>query len=181
MKNYIAILVTLFSTIICNGQVRKTKWGMNKQQVIATEDLKPSMNNQTGLAYNVNLAGLDNYLFYFFNPDGKLAAAAYNLSEKYASDNSYLSAYIDLLAKLKEKYGEGVPDIKWSNDLYKDDKQKWGLAIAAEHLTIANRWETDDTYIVAEISGKNYETTVAIRYTSKNIVYKQKKNELDDF
>ena len=181
MKHYIILFASVFFTLSSYGQVRKTKWGMNKQQVISSEDIKPSMNNETGLAYDVQLAGLKNYLFYFFNPDGKLSAAAYNLSEKYASDNSYLSAYLDLLGKLKEKYGEGVPDIQWSNDLYRDDKQKWGLAISAEHLTIMNRWETEDTNIVAEISGKNYEITVAIRYSSKAIKFKKKTNDLDNF
>jgi hypothetical protein len=163
------------------GQVRNTKWGMSKQQVLLSESIKPSINNKDGLTYDVRLAGLENYLFYFFNSEGKLSAAAYSLSEKYAIENSYLSDYLSLLSKLKEKYGDGSPEIDWSNDLYKDDKQKWGLAIAAEHLKILHRWETEDTNITMEISGKNFDVSVAIRYMSKVIKLQGDTNDLNDF
>ncbi|MGJ1407414.1 hypothetical protein [Sphingobacterium siyangense] len=180
MKNVIILFFWLLTSLVSIGQVRKTKWGMTKQQVISAEGVKPSLNRENGLGFNVKLAGFDNYLFYFFNSDGKLSAAAYNLSEKFASDNSYLNAFFDLTSKLKEKYGEGTPKIEWQDELYRNDKKKWGIAIAAEHLVLSNRWETDDTIIVAEISGKNYEISVSIRYSSKNIPYKKGRNDLDD-
>lgn len=164
-----------------SSQVRKSTWGMTRAQVVSSEQIKPSMNDSNGLAYDVSLSGYDSYLFYFFNESGKLAAASYHVSEEYASPNSYLTTYLDLLSKLKKKYGDGSPSIDWSNDLYQDDEQKWGLAIAAEHLKIAHRWETEDTYITAEISGKNYEVSVSIRYMSKEVKLKNQSNELDDF
>jgi len=103
------------------------------------------------------------------------------LYEKFASENSYLTAYLSLISKLKEKYGEGEPDIIWTDDLYRDDKQKWGMAIAAEHLKIKHTWDTEDTSIVAEISGKNFKIDVSIRYSSKSIKYNRKTNDLDNF
>lgn len=181
MKHYIILFISLFCITTGHGQVRKTKWGMNKQQVIYSEDIKPAMNDKNGLGYEIKLSGFNTHLFYFFNPDGKLSAAVYNLAENFASENSYLTAYYDLLSKLKEKYGDGEYDIEWSDDLYKDDKKKWGFAISAEHLKISHRWETDDTKIISEISGKNFEISVAIRYLSKEIQYRKKTNELDNF
>lgn len=181
MKYSIALFMYLMCITISYGQVRKTKWGMTQREVLATETIKPSLNDNEGLAYVVDLSGYKTYLFYLFNSDGKLASASYSLAEKFSSENSYLSAYLALLSKLKEKYGEGEPDIIWSDDLYRDDKQKWGLAIAAEHLKIRHTWETEDMTIMAEISGKNYKTDVSIRYSSKLIKYNRKSNDLDNF
>lgn len=181
MRYLLFLLITLFLTFKSQSQVRKTKWGMTKKEVISSESIKPLLNDSDGLAYKVKLAGIENYLFYFFNSDGKLLAAAYNISEKYASENSYLSDYLNLLEKLQEKYGEGTADMEWSNELFKDEKQKWGLAISAEHLKISHKWETDDTNIMMVISGKNYEVSVSIRYTSTLLPMAGNGNDLDDF
>ncbi|WP_206367113.1 hypothetical protein [Sphingobacterium sp. SGG-5] len=172
MKGFIVLVIGVFFVSSADAQVRKTKWGMTKTQVISTEQGKPSLNESNYLVYDISLSGYKTNLIYLFNPSGKMAAASYNLREEYASHNSHLTTYLDLLSKLKQKYGEGKPDIEWSNTLFQDDKEKWGLAIAAEHLTISNRWETDDTIIATEISGKNYEISVAIRYISKQSHYK---------
>ncbi len=181
MKYFLVCFMCVFCANFTFGQVRKTKWGMNQREVAASESIKPSLNDDEGLAYVVDLSGYKTFLFYVFNSEGKLSNVSYSLYEKFASENSYLTAYLSLISKLKEKYGEGESDIIWNDDLYRDDKQKWGLAIAAEHLKIKHTWETEDTSIAAEISGKNFKIDVSIRYSSKSIRYNRKTNDLDNF
>ena len=64
---------------------------------------------------------------------------------------------------------EPKPDIQWLNDLYRSDQKKWGLAISAGHLINKNSWETERTTVQFVISGKNFETSVGITYTSKKL------------
>src|SRR5208283_3101643 len=61
---------------------RQTKWGMSKEQVIATEG-KPASDEPEKLLYETKVTGLKAAMTFDFC-DGKLARAGYALMEKYA-------------------------------------------------------------------------------------------------
>ena len=105
--------------------------------------------------------------FEFVN--GKLARAGYALMEKYVEPNQYVIAGARWMDGLKQKYGESNADIQWLNDLYRSDQKKYAFAISAGHLIIRNSWETERTKIQHIIAGKNFEISVGVSYTSKEL------------
>jgi len=57
----------------------------------------------------------------------------------------------------------------WKNDLYKDDKSHWGMAISVGHLVYAVQWETPTTEIGIMLMGNNYKINLGIFYESKEL------------
>jgi len=146
---------------------RQTNWGMSKEQVIASEG-KPVSDGPDRLLYQTEVAGLKAGMeFEFLN--GKLASAGYVLMEKYVEPNQYIISSNRWLEGLRAKYGEPKANIQWLNDLYRNDQTKYGLAISAGHMLIHNSWETERTNIEHIISGQNFEISVGITYTSKEL------------
>ena len=146
---------------------RQTKWGMTKEQVIASEG-DPIRDEPNLLLYVTSVAGLKTSMGFEF-VDGKLARTIYALMEKYVEPNQYVINSSRWVNGLKNKYGEPQSDIQWLNDLYRSDEKKWEVAISAGHLIIKNFWETERTTIQFVISGKNFKTSAGIVYTSKEL------------
>lgn len=146
---------------------RQTKWGMSKEQVIAAEG-KPGHDEPDRLLYQTEVAGLKaGIAFEFVN--GKLARATYVLMERYAEPNQYIINSERWVEALKEKYGEPRSDVRWLNDLYRNDQKKYAFAISAGHLVIRNSWETERTKIQHIVNGQNFAISVGIAYTSKEL------------
>jgi hypothetical protein len=146
---------------------RQTRWGMTKEQVIITEG-KSTSDAPDRLVYETDVAGLKAAMAFDF-VDGKLVSAGYTLVEKYPEPNQYIINGARWIAGLKETYGEPKPDVEWLNDLYRNDQKKYAFAISAGHLVIRNSWETGRTKIQHIIAGKNFEMSVSIHYTSKEL------------
>ena len=73
-------------------------------------------------------------------------------------------------ALLISKYGEPSdkwPEQVWSNDLYKDNPEDWGMAICVGHLVYQSRWVTPKSVIVLNLEGDNFKTELEILYFSK--------------
>ncbi len=146
---------------------RQTTWGMSKEQVIATEG-KPISETPDRLLYQTNVAGLKAaMMFEFIN--GKLARTGYDLLEKYTEPNQYIITGTRWVEALNEKYGEPKPDVQWLNDLYRNDQKKWAFAISAGHLVIRDSWDTQRTKIQYIVAGTNFEISVVVHYTSKEL------------
>jgi len=63
----------------------------------------------------------------------------------------------------------GRGEIYWENELYKNDKSNWGLAISIGHLSYNSVWETSTTDIELALDGNNYKVNLRVRYTSKEL------------
>lgn len=146
---------------------RQAKWGMSKEQVVASEG-KPASDTPDRLLYQTDVAGLKAAMTFEF-VNGKLAKAGYALMEKYVEPNQYIINGARWVEGLKEKYGEPKPDTQWLNDLYRNDQKKWAFAISAGHLIVRNSWETERTKIQHIIAGQNFEISVGLYYTSKEL------------
>ncbi len=170
------------STAETDFDFRQTKWGMSKEQVIAAEGTPVAATEGKDqldqLGYETEVAGLKaSTILAFVN--GKMARAGYVLLETYAEPNQYVISFGRWLDGLKEKYGAPKPDIQWLNDLYRKDEKKYAFAISAGHLIIRDSWETERTTIQLIMSGKNFQVTVAIIYTSKELQAELEKKEKD--
>lgn len=189
-KNVSIVLIVLciltFFTLILSAQetkydFRKTNWGMSMEQVKAVEDaeLFVEIENDTFLYYSgINIAGKDSVCLYFFLED-KLYNSGYVFNGEHSNKNLYIDDYKGLKEMLISKYGE--PDNKkllslynrgeiyWTNDLYKDDKSNWGLAISKGDLSYISIWETSTTEIALVLDGDNYKIYLHIGYASKEL------------
>jgi hypothetical protein len=83
-------------------------------------------------------------------------------------DSLYLSDYDDFKDLLVKKYGAQTEEkVRWLNDLFKDDRSHWGMALSMGHLILLNRWEPPDTIISLLIVGDNLEVKCGILYESR--------------
>lgn len=160
---------------------RKTRWGMSRKQVIAAEGRKPDTQQDDWIAYNENVADFDCYLFYTFAQD-KLALALYHFVQTHSNKNQYLSDFAKIKQILMDVYGEPVDDKEnWSQSLYKNDPEHWGLAVSIGHLSRYVSFENDDTDIMLALTGDNFEVRLDIHYASKAHKYLPKERHLKDF
>lgn len=134
MKRNVSILLIILcilaiSTLILFAEeakydFRKTNWGMNKEQVKATEDKKPDFDEDTFVEYKVEISGNDFKCVYNFLQD-KLYSSIYIFNGTHTNKNDYIYDYENLKEILIKKYGKPKADeIVWKNDLYKNDKQE---------------------------------------------------------
>ena len=119
------------------------------------------------MLYKGNLGGKKFYISYSFT-DNKLSRVVYIYNETHSNDNNYITSYDELKEVLTTKYQELRSAVTWKNDLFKDDEDKWGLAISAGHLALKSIWETENTNITLACAGENYEITLGIVYTGKS-------------
>jgi len=148
---------------------RKTNWGMSKEQVKVTEEKKPGFEDDTKVGYEVKIDIYDFLCFYTFLED-KLYKSGYAFSGEHTNKNHYITDYKNLKEILTKKYGKPKTDIVlWENDLFKNDKQEWGLAISVGHLLYRATWETPTTMIALALSGNNYRIGLNMYYESKEL------------
>jgi hypothetical protein len=172
---------------IGSSDFRRVNWGSSKATVKQNETAKllPEEETKNILIYSTNIASMETYLSYFFLKDS-LVKAKYLLNEQHSNKNNHISDFKTLKSNLTSKYGS--PDeegIIWTNELYKDDPEDWGLAVSIGHLLYYASWETVSTEITVMLNGENYSITNQIEYVSRKYGYLideyQKKKTLDDF
>ncbi|WP_342414975.1 hypothetical protein NST83_16685 [Paenibacillus sp. FSL R10-2782] len=160
---------------------RNVGWGMSKEQVKASEDMKVEEEDQESIAYYSKILGLESGLMYFF-VDDQLVRAGYLVTEKHTNKNDYIENYNDLKKSLTEKYGKpSSDDTLWKGELYKDTPSQWGMAVATGELHYQAAWETEDTEILLDLQGDNFEPQLSLLYDSKELQHlseQQKDQEL---
>ncbi len=146
---------------------RKTKWEMTREQVKAIESMKITDENGTGILYTGKFAGMEATTYYSF-VKGKLVGSMYRFIEKHADDNKYISDYKKIKDILTQIYGPPITDGQlWSNEMYKDYPQEWGLALSSGDLSLRSNWETETTEIGLGLYSDDYEIIHGIFYASK--------------
>jgi len=144
--------------------------GMSKEQVKATEKNKIAFEDKEVIAMDrAQVDGKECIYVYYFLED-KLYRTGYSFMEEHINKNFYIDDYEDLKEILTKKYDKPVLDkIIWKNDLFKDDRSSWGLAVSVGHLKYFSSWETSTTYINLGIDGDNYKISLTIGYYSKEL------------
>jgi len=148
---------------------RKANWGMSKKEVKETEGKEPDSEFDNSLVYYVKIDG-DDYLCGYSFLEDKLYNTGYSFWGEHSNKNDYIRDYKNLKEILTKKYGKPKTDrTTWDNDLFKDDRSQWGLAVSIGHLSYGNIWETSKTYITLRLDGDNYEISLIVAYDSRKL------------
>jgi hypothetical protein len=145
-----------------NPLVLRTLWGMTEEEVIATEGEGYTRDESGGLLYSREVAGKEAVLGYLLE-SGRLAKVAYFFVAEHQDMSRHIKDYNELLMLLRDAYGVPVADeAVWSNDLFRNDRQQWGLAIMAGHLQLNASWQTDDTKVLMALHAEGGALTHAV-------------------
>ncbi len=181
-----AIAVVLLGTCLYAGEAtfRETTWGMSREEVNETESSRP-LRLDNGLAYAVEVAGLDGHVIYIFT-ENKLMEALYLFEEKHSNFDNYVTDYEHVHGILTGKYGKPAEDTwEWKVGLYSNDKAKWGTAVAMGRLVGTATWETEETRITMTLKGYHFEVTHSVKYESVALKAlaeaEERQREADDF
>ena len=159
-------------------------WGTSKEEIMKNEitsDMVADVDyleEDDGLLINgQSVAGLDALVLYNFTDNG-LDSGVYSITEKHTNKTDYYRDYEDLVKKYTDKYGTPVIDqAQWKDDLYKDDPDDWGMAVAVGDVTFVSKWEkADGSTTGIMLKGDNYEINLAIIYQSPDYEYKENKD-----
>ena len=196
------IIILFFTTIFAqNPDFRKVNFGdsidsvKNKETMeFLLSDDNPQIPDGYQLMYQGTVGGDDAFLLYNFYK-GKLYQAVYMFKNEHKGNrNAFINDYSDIKKIMVKKYGQGsYPNGKeyyWSNDLYQDDYEDWGMALAIGHLQIV----TDYSYTANSgnvigvrhgVTGGNYKVNHGLLYTDleleENANSAQEASTLDDF
>lgn len=180
MNRLLLIIISLFVFISTQafGQIRGTIWGESPAVVKKKEGKNPLQEHDDAIAYKTSISGLETTLLYGFT-ENKLSSVFYYITEEYVNDNNHIRDYENLKRQLIEKYGEPKKDdIDWSDTLYEDDPENYGLAVSAGHLSFTTYWKVDNNMtIVLSLTGENFECELGLIYTSDE--YYKNTNEVD--
>jgi hypothetical protein len=145
---------------------RSHNWGATVEKVKQVEG-EPAHETDDRLMYQANIIGLSAYLAFDF-VEGQLASAVYLFTETHVNDNLFLNDFGSIDGLLTERYGN--PDDEqtiWSNNLYRDDPEHYGMAVSMGHMAKETTWETDRTTIRHVMRGDNFEVSHGIAYQGK--------------
>ena len=147
--------------------VRKTKWGMTKEEVKRSETIQLIKEGTDFLEYKHQLIGLNTKIKYNFT-NARLSSVEYIIEQDDVNPARFYEDYIELKRYLRNTYGNPVSDEKiWKNDIYKNDEKNWGFAIAVGFLECKTIWQNESTVIKLIQTGGNHIINTYILYSAK--------------
>lgn len=148
------------------GDYRGVLWGATPEAVRTREGRDAKIETDDVLVFAERLSDMDADAVYIF-VGGRLVRAKYMFREEFTSPNRYLSAFDQVKSLFTRKYGEPVEDKTiWHDELYRDDYRDWGKAVERGDLTLIASWKTAQTEIDLILHGNDYESHLAVEYTS---------------
>lgn len=170
---------------------RGLKWGSTLEEVEAsgildglTEGVDYLYDDDDKCLYitGLSVAGKSANTMFYFNADSQFCMGAYILDEKHAnSQNDYLD-FRDIETELTKKYGEPTKNNDdWTDDFYKGQEDRYGMAIALGELTLIRGWRArDSSRIVLCSRGDNVEISTSLVYYAPISIRQQPEEDEDD-
>ena len=170
--------------VASESSFRRVTWGASRAEVEESEGRSPDGEGANTLGFAVTVTELAATALYIFVSD-TLVRAKYLITQPHSDDNLYLRDFATLFELLTVKYGQ--PSEKneyWSNDLYRDSPQEYGMAVSAGHMSRYYMWSLSDTAIYLVLTGDNYEVSLQIEYVGREFealdAAEQQKSSLND-
>jgi hypothetical protein len=148
---------------------RGIPWGQEARLIKKSISEKPLYDDDRVLSYKDNLGGL-NTQYVFFLANGRFVRGRYIFTDSHTNNNLFMTDFEKIDKILKEKYGDPKEHKEnWLNDLYKDDFERWGLAISMGHLFIFSEWTKGNVSIYHSLHGDNFEIYHILEYQQRNM------------
>jgi hypothetical protein len=149
---------------------RHTRWGMTEQQVRQVEGDRTVHETSEGglrsIAYRGRVGDKKCYITYLF-AESLLVRGKFVLTEHHTDESLYLEDFEEIKRALTKDFGEPLDKVEWRSDDFRHEPDRWGMAVAAGHLSLSSKWHTKDTVITATISGGALEITIEVEYSYK--------------
>ncbi len=150
---------------------RGFQWGTPLAEIKAAE--KATITKETTapeglfvLQYRGNIGDLGATFAYCF-ADSQLVEGRYLITDEHENRNLFISDFERIDTSLAEKYGKATAARSaWSNKLYKDDPDEWGLAVSIGHLAYQTEWEQPGMKITHQLRGDNFKVWHLLYYAA---------------
>lgn len=154
---------------VSGGSFRQAQWGMSKEEVKKTETGDILRDDETVLAYKDSVSGLDALVVYIF-AGNRLVRAKYSFINKHANKNDFMTDFSSIADAMIAKYGKPKENRTiWKKELWRDNRDHWGMAISTGDLVFLKEWDAGDTEICHILSGDNFDISHVVEYTSKSL------------
>jgi hypothetical protein len=183
MKNILLIVLAAFlavAAVSCKGgdskdgkqpeaakfDFRKAVWGMNHEEVKATEDMPPTGERAELITYRDDFDGMDAIVGYLFDGD-KLIRAGYLIQNPYEDHGKYIADYDRVKEQLIKDYGSPAQDnMVWSPGHEETDPAKYGESVCAGKLRYVTMWFNARTQIRETLDGEDGKCRMGIMFES---------------
>lgn len=161
-ENRITLIDIIKSTD--GNDFRTVRWGMSIPEVKKKETAKLLKESSTELEYEAEFLGYTCKVLYYFT-SSKLQRAEMLISQDHTDPAKYYKDYEKLIKFLNPLYGSPVSDQKdWKNDMYKNDRSRYGFAISIGFLTCKTVWNNKRSQVSLNISGGNHKIKTNLEY-----------------
>ncbi len=150
-----------------NFDFRHTRWGMTQSDVISSEEkMDPVERTENMITYKTQISNKNVLLNYLFAQD-TLVGAFYKLDDNYLNSDHFIQTYLQFKQVLTKKYGPPSEEFtNWLNDTYRNNRNKWGLALSLGHTEYAAFWKTQNTTIECSLREEDYNVLCIVEYWS---------------
>jgi hypothetical protein len=160
--------ITLIDIIKNSGDddFRIVQWGMSVAEVKRSESAKLLIESQSQLEYEADFLGYTCKIIYYFIKS-RLQRAELLISQEHTDPSRYYKDFENLIRYLNPIYGTTQSDTRdWKNDMYKNDRSRWGFAISIGFLTCKTVWNNKRSQVSLNISGGNHKIKTNLEYIS---------------
>ncbi|MDO5978120.1 hypothetical protein [Flavivirga spongiicola] len=172
MKKSLLILLLLPFLSFCQEThspfaFQNLNWGDTETKVKSTiPDLQET---KTGFSKTTLINHLGATLLFEINKNS-LERISYMFKKQHSNENVYIDDFEKIKNLLTKKYGSPtVDELKWNNDIFKNDKSRYGLAVSSGHLEYISIWSLPDTNIILNLATDNSKITHSLIYKSVKI------------
>jgi hypothetical protein len=144
---------------------RNTFWGMTQYEVEQAEGGTVIEKSDDWLIfYDADVGGMSATIAYGFD-NGELSNGMYMFEAEHNNGNAYIDDFTDLKDQLIDLYGQPIVyELLWTDDLFKNDPQNYGVAVSYGHLSYLATWETESTQLTLHLHGDNHDTSLTLIY-----------------
>ena len=153
------------------GDIRGLVWGLTREDVEGFEnDLERLGRYEDKTVYTTKDSNFPATVIYQFYND-QLLRGDIEYKQIQTIPQEYLNDYIALQDKISEIHGEPVRDeMNWQGDMYKNDPERWGLAVMLGFLRLQTMWSTPRSIITLDFRGQRMKQSMKATYISKTII-----------
>jgi len=142
------------------------KWGDSKGHL---RRLCPATKRVKGapdaLSWNTEIAGVPATAVFEFGDEG-LAGVRVEFTAYHADKSLYVADYRAVASELGEVLGAPLAEeAVWTDDLYRDHSDQWGIALAAGMVVFGRSWSSDVAHVAHSIRGRQLDVIHVLQYS----------------